>query len=469
MSFLGRADDLWRIHFTLSTLRVDEAAALTGALEGGGGFGKTRLALEYLHRLGPKNYPGGIFWVDADVDSERLEERFHGILRTIKPDTPELHIFRECKRDAANELGRAIHELPPEELVLFIIDNVPEPIAGSPPKPLRTWCPALGKVAVLATSRARLSLGTEAVQALVINALAPEPAALLLTKDINCQALAAEDWRCIANWVGCLPLALELLNRTLNAGGLSPAELLARATTVNPVEELDRQMEALHGVVPVGQLRGITEALTTSYQRLLEAEKQGAHLISQLAPDPIPIVLLTAIDPEIFSATVRTALVTRSFVTQITDGVVHMFGCMHRVLADFIRSKTRGAQDELRVLRAALTRVMNENILSDPTSRPLWEACLPHAEWILKSSVANPNHDTEEIVRFALHVGTFLRRAARGGGARQTEEIAVNLAVSSLGAEHPLTLEAQNRFAILLRSQGDHAAAKKIHDPEHKK
>lgn len=59
-AFVGRADDLWRIHFTLSTLRGEmvTGAALTGAVEGGGGFGKTRLAVEYLHRLGPANYQG---------------------------------------------------------------------------------------------------------------------------------------------------------------------------------------------------------------------------------------------------------------------------------------------------------------------------------------------------------------------------------------------------------------------------
>jgi TIR domain len=71
--FVGRANDLWRIHFILSTMRGEPAtsAALSGALEGGGGFGKTQLALEYLHRFGG-HYLGGLFWVDADVSEEAL-------------------------------------------------------------------------------------------------------------------------------------------------------------------------------------------------------------------------------------------------------------------------------------------------------------------------------------------------------------------------------------------------------------
>jgi hypothetical protein len=91
-AFKGRADELWRIDITLFTLRGDalSGAALTGALEGGGGLGKTRLALEYLHRLGPRHFPGGLFWVDADVGPERLEEQLHGILRALRPEVPKL-------------------------------------------------------------------------------------------------------------------------------------------------------------------------------------------------------------------------------------------------------------------------------------------------------------------------------------------------------------------------------------------
>jgi len=41
--------------------------------------------LEYLHRFGGY-YPGGLFWVDADVSPEALQERFHCILKTLEPE-----------------------------------------------------------------------------------------------------------------------------------------------------------------------------------------------------------------------------------------------------------------------------------------------------------------------------------------------------------------------------------------------
>src|SRR5262249_61924199 len=73
--FVGRADELWRIHTALSTMRGDvvTAAADTGALQGGGGFGQTRLALEHLRRVWPQNSLGGLFWIHAEVEGQLAE------------------------------------------------------------------------------------------------------------------------------------------------------------------------------------------------------------------------------------------------------------------------------------------------------------------------------------------------------------------------------------------------------------
>ena len=61
--FVGRADLLRKIHRVLQE-GTGGAAQLTSRLTAAGGFGKTRLAIEYLHRYGAR-YPGGIFWVNA--------------------------------------------------------------------------------------------------------------------------------------------------------------------------------------------------------------------------------------------------------------------------------------------------------------------------------------------------------------------------------------------------------------------
>lgn len=268
-AFVGRADDLWRIHFILSTFRGEAAtaAALSGALEGTAGSGKTQLAIEYVWRFGPPCYTGGIFWIDADVSEERLTERFHGIMQKLDATTPDLAVFLESGRSASRELARALQNLPPSLPVLFVVDNVPEPKPGTAPRPLSTWCPVLGRVTVLATSRFRLSLDAR-VQALPVQPLAPAGAVNLLTRDVMRSRLDDGSWGCIAEWVGNLPLALTVLNRAIVAGVLDPRELVRNVELAQPTEVIDRQAELLRDQVPEGMLRGVTEALSLSYERL---------------------------------------------------------------------------------------------------------------------------------------------------------------------------------------------------------
>ena len=60
--FVGRTDDLDRLHAVLQTRRP--VGIRPAGLTGMGGIGKTQLAVEYVYRH-KGDYPGGIFWVNA--------------------------------------------------------------------------------------------------------------------------------------------------------------------------------------------------------------------------------------------------------------------------------------------------------------------------------------------------------------------------------------------------------------------
>src|SRR5262249_19513441 len=148
---------------------------------GGGGFGKTRMALEYVHRYGPSEYPGGVFWVNAEVPEERLEAQMHGILRLLRPaETPSLEAFRASKRDAAGELGQALYQMGPDDRALYVVDNVPETSGRGHPEQLGHWCPAVGAVTLLVTSRAHQSV-IAGVGRLELRELSTSSAVRLLT------------------------------------------------------------------------------------------------------------------------------------------------------------------------------------------------------------------------------------------------------------------------------------------------
>jgi tetratricopeptide (TPR) repeat protein len=460
-SFVGREDELWRIDFALTSSHVGEGAgaALSGALEAAGGFGKTRLALEYLHRLGPLRFPGGLFWVDADVNDAQLEEQHHEILRTLEPGVAPLHEFREQQRNVARELARALHTVSAKQPVLFVVDNVPEPLPDQSPRPLKTWCPALGRVALLVTSRFQSSLGTEGLQPLPVPTLAPDAAVSLLSQGVERSSLDARDWHFIAEWVGHLPLALELLNRAMRASAITPAELLEKARHVGPTPELDQQMEALRPHVPKGQLRGVTEALSISFERLTPEAQRAAEFLAQLSPAPIPMALIEAMK-ELFTPQIRSMLTVRSFVSGATGGGVPMFGAMHRVLADFIRRRSQTPLPMMEIAGTLLGHFMSQARSETPKEWPLLDACAPHALWLFER--LKDSSEPESGVLLGSRLGTFWVTRGLVGPAADLRRAVAQRAHASLGEEHRATLVADSDLGDSLRQIGRFPEAREV-------
>jgi hypothetical protein len=282
-AFVGRADDLWRIHDLLWTERGDPATAagLTGSIEATGGFGKTRLALEYLYRFGPRHFRGGLFWINAESDPEL---QLYDVLQALNPHAPGIDEVRRGSGGVPGAVARAIRSRPDDAPPpLFIIDNVPEPQADEQPKPLETWCPVLGEVPVLITSRARVALGAGGgVVALPIETLDPRSAVELLTAEVQRNSLSDAEWNEIGEWVGHLPLALEVLNRLLRSGEMTPRALLDLSRGRGPSTAIDEAIESIRNVVPEGALRGMAEAFAASPNLATFAQSSAPSAIGEL-------------------------------------------------------------------------------------------------------------------------------------------------------------------------------------------
>jgi hypothetical protein len=244
------------------------------------------------------------------------------------------------------------------------IDNVPMPPENAPPKGLAHWCPALGSVTVLATSRLALGLSGD-VKEFAVDVIDDASAVRLLTRDTVRWQLSDSNWGRIVEWVGRLPLALDVLRAALRAQAVSPKQLLERIDAVSVTREVDAAKEALRGQVPEGALRGVTDALSISYERLKPAEQQAARLLAQLGPEAIPqrIIELFA---DAFSGPVKAALVARAWVTPTSamDGTaadaVPLFGRMHQVVADFLRTQSSDADADRALARRALLAGMTD-------------------------------------------------------------------------------------------------------------
>lgn len=378
--FVGRTDDLWRLHAALVEPRLGSLhlAALSGAVQGGGGFGKTRLALEYVHRFGPIDYRGGLFWIDAS-EAEPLERQLHGVLHELRRDTPPIETMREHGRDVRAELETELHEVAATQSMLFVLDNVPEPKAGTPPPALERWCPALGKVTCLATSRKRLdALG--GIVSIDVDTLAPDDAVALLTRDVVNAHRSAHEWRRVADWVGHLPLALTLLNAALRAGATTQEQLLRFSSENSATMILDAQMEALRDTVPAGALRGVTETFALSFDLLDEPARVLARKIAWLAPALLPNALSTALAAGADGARALAMLADRSLLvgTGQSSSASGRWQ-MHRLVADFLRSRSASPVDDCKATIQTLAALLNSIDLDDPSSRALGAALASHA------------------------------------------------------------------------------------------
>jgi tetratricopeptide (TPR) repeat protein len=380
--FVGRANDLWGVHVALAEPRLDavQVAALTGALQGGGGFGKTRLALEYVHRFGPLYYPGGCFWIDAAGDVP-LKRQFHGVLRVLREGVPPIEAMREVGRDVRAELIDALHVEASTRSILFVVDNVPEPGPDTGPVALETWCPALGKVTCLATSRKRLDT-SGAIESIDVGVLDPGPAVVLLSSGVPGHGQLTEaEWLEIAEWVGHLPLALTLLHAALSMSAISPARLLERCRRESTTTVLDDQRNALRGAAPSGTLRGMTEAFATSYELLSPDARLLGRVIAWLAPAPIPNEVLVELSNESSGAAARVALVDRSFLLEARceDSGTSPRWQMHRVIGDFLRLQSTDPLGEMLVGLSSLNSVFESLNIDDPDERSIGLALVEHA------------------------------------------------------------------------------------------
>jgi tetratricopeptide (TPR) repeat protein len=505
-AFVGRADDLWRIHDLLWTERGDPASAagLTGSIEATGGFGKTRLALEYLYRFGPRFFRGGLFWINAESDAEL---QLYDVLQALTPQTPDISIVRQTSGGVPGAVARAIRARPDDAPTpLFIIDNVPETEPGQRPRPLTTWCPVIGEVPVLTTSRTRVALGSGGgVVSLPIDTLHPDAAVELLANGTPRNAITKAEWEHIAEWVGHLPLALEVLNRLLRSGAMTPRVLLDLSRHERPGAAVDQAMESIRHAVPEGALRGITEAFSASYKLLTPEEQYAARLIAWMAPVPIPTFVVDAFGSEVFAPGVRAKLRNRSFVTGVRDDAGSYFGVMHRVLADFVRARSERPDEDAETVGSLLAGLMRSQegsgkagagVVRDCAAVVIavfanWSAILTAhthptmsnlgnavgillAEWghpafagevftlLVSQSERWLSTEDPEYLVFLKNLANTRRARGDYAGAQELQEHVLRAREGILGDEHPDTLLSMISIANLRRDRGDYTGAEEL-------
>lgn len=181
-------------------------------------------------------------------------------------------------------------------------------------------------------------------------------------------------------------------------------------------------------------------------------------------------MLLKKLVSEEEESSVRMTLLSHSWVEEedgSDTGSAEIFGVIHRLMAEFLRSMSSDPTGELRAVVEALIDVLDPDACRDPGQWKELDTCQPHADHVFDRAMAQHSAesrkaDLETTVHLGLRIANLRDAEGLAQLARRTEERAAELAKVQLGLEHHLTLAAMNNLAETLWMQGDLDGARKL-------
>lgn len=445
--FSGHFDALGEIHVTLSQGR---SAAVTQAISGLGGIGKTTLAAEYAHRFGTRGRYGGVWWVAAEAESsivEGLAELARRLGREDRQNLPEM----------AHEARVFLQAETPPWLVIF--DNATNADA------VREWLPT-GSARVLITSRAHDFTGLAEVTRL-------DAWDTTTTADYLLRVTGRDDRagaETLAESLGGLPLAANqaaaflkgrptinfeqyveeleaLLDRARDVGNRDDYPETVFATLVRSLEVLPEPTQDLMCLLAWLSPDGVDERFLTTF----------AKQHSEFLPDPLGAALR---DDFVRADLVKAALDLSLLATDDEPGIGQML-IVHRVVQAVVRAWQGAVGKEGWDVRA--TEIVNAafptEVHGEPKHWPLCARLLPQARALAQHG-PKTGAGAKALNRLLNQTGMFL--AARGDieGAIEVFEMDLDLA-RALWGENSLEFP-----TILSNLAGRYEEAGRLDDAE---
>ena len=309
--FVGRFQEMWKIHSALHETRVVQITGARGQdiaqVTGLGGIGKSLLAREYALRFGPA-YPGGVFWMSAygnddakaTLSDEGREAERNGHMTNF---AQELGISVDGKKpyEVRSALSREIERR--GQPCLWIVDDLP---SGLDAEAFQLWCAPHPLARTLITTRSR-TYGDLGSAGILSPEVLPEDDAyqLLTSRRKPASKDEEEQARESAKDLGYHALALDVTASALLSYGRDEPYRKFREELANPDKDALELSTELADALPNGHEKSIAQTMLRSIRGLGAEGLDFLRLASVLAVAPIPASLVAAVFEQVDMAADR--------------------------------------------------------------------------------------------------------------------------------------------------------------------
>lgn len=438
-NFTGRAEILESL---CASLASGKATALT-AISGGGGFGKTQIAVEYCYRHAAEY--DLVWWVKSETTVFIVDDYIELAEKLGSP------VGDEKDADAVVENVKQLLAKTPRWLLVF--DNAPGPAE------IAKYLPRSKHGSVIITSRDPAFRGV--AETLDIDVMNIDEAVAFLIKRTGLKDKDAA--RELAEALGRLPLALEQAGAYIDGtrNDFSGYLDIYKKKGVELFKEKFKPSNYDYTVATTWELS------FREIEKTLPEAAEFLNLIAFFAPDDIPIdVIGQGVEflPESFAGYIKdNEMFDELIAALIRFSLVKRSGkcvSIHRLVQEVTRNRLD--EDSKKKWAQAAVEILNKAFPFESGDVRTWSECsrlLPHSLIAANfSEVLDVANDATG--RILNQIGLHFRGRAQFPEAKSAFERSLRMGEKTLGPDHPTVAIRVNNLGMVLQDMGDFPGAK---------
>ncbi len=447
VKFVGREEALAQVQ---SKLQATTTVAIT-SVSGMGGVGKTELALQYAYQnLQANTYPGGLCWINV-----RLQDVGLGLLEFARTqlELPEPPDILETLQEKVQWVCRRWQGEP----ILVVLDDVTDYEAVEPY--LNLLDP---RFRVLMTTRLKLRAKAEQLELEVLTEAASLELLRVLVDDPHRIDSQLADAQRLCEWLGYLPLGLELVGRYLTEDeDISLGEMLELL-----LQERLAAEALLEAYPEMTASLGVATAFELSWKELTDEAKKLSCLLSIFALAPMPWNLVEQCLPDWEKRQLKQCrdrqLKKRSLLSRVGQELYQL----HQLIREFFAAK-REQVVKIDEMKKSFCHVMVREAEVIPQVTPTLAQIQQVTPVIPHLAEAATNlitwlSDTDLVMPF-LGIARFYHAKGAYTQALPWSQQGYVVAEARLGTDHPDVATTLNDLAHLYYVQGHYNEAEPLH------